>query len=259
MAERSLLACSRLAGGAMSDVLSPLVRKLERERKLSEAEKSAVLNLRVVIRQMEADHDIVRERDRPSQCCLVLDGWLQRYQILGNGSRQIFSFHIAGDIPDLQSLHLRTMDHNLSTVMQSSVALVQHESVRELIRNFPRLGDILWGDTLIDAAIFRQWMIGMGRKQAAPRITHLICEMFTKKRAVGLAKDNTCNFPLTQSTIADALGLSTVHTNRSLMELRDRGFIALESRRLTIFKWDELQEFAEFDPLYLHMNTTDAA
>jgi CRP-like cAMP-binding protein len=125
----------------------------------------------------------------------VLDGWLQRYKILDNGLRQIFSFHIAGDMPDLQSLHLRTMDHGIATVMQSTVALIPHENVRELIRNFPRLGDLLWRDTLIDGAIFRQWMIGMGRKHASERIAHMVCEMFAKKRAVGLAKDDTFNSP----------------------------------------------------------------
>lgn len=148
----------------MFHVLSPMVRKVEREGRLSEEEKAAVLNLRVTIRQLPADHEIVRDRARSSQCCLVLDGWFQRYKILENGSRQIFSFHIAGDMPDLQSLHLSTMSHNLAPIVQSTVALVQHETVRELIRRFPRVGDILWRDTLIDAAIFRQWIVGMRQK-----------------------------------------------------------------------------------------------
>ncbi|MEA2840349.1 MAG: hypothetical protein QOF41_1679 [Methylobacteriaceae bacterium] len=237
----------------MTRALEPLIRKLEREGALSDREKEAVLDLPVTIRQMRADNDVVRERDRPSQCCLVLDGWLFRYKIVEDGSRQIFAFHIAGDIPDLQSLHLRTMDHGLAALVQTTVAFVPHEAFRGLITNFPHLADILWRDTLIDAAIFRQWMLGIGKKQAPQRIAHLFCEMFTKMRAVGLTQDYSCKFPLTQSVIGDALGLSTVHVNRSLMELRSAGLIQLGKQRLTILKWRELQDYAEFDPLYLHM------
>lgn len=208
---------------------------------------------------MQADHDVVRERDKPSQSCLVLDGWLQRYKVLEDGRRQIFAFHVPGDMPDLQSLHLDTMDHNLAPVVQSRVAFIQHDAIRGLIRSFPRLGEILWRDTLVDAAIFRQWMVGMGRKDAPQRIAHLFCEMFTKMRAVGLTNENSCKFPVTQGAMGDALGLSTVHVNRSLMELRGQGFITLEKHILTILKWHELQDYAEFDPLYLHMNIAQAA
>jgi CRP-like cAMP-binding protein len=208
---------------------------------------------------MRADHDVVRERDRPSQCCLVLEGWLYRYKMLEDGKRQIFSFHIAGDMPDLQSLHLKTMDHSLAAPVQSRVAFVQHDTIRELVKTFPRLGALLWRDTLIDAAIFRQWMIGMGRKDAPQKIAHLFCELFTKMDAVGLTNRNSCKFPVTQSALGDALGLSTVHVNRSLMELRGNGFITLEKQTLTILKWNELQRYAQFDPLYLHMETTAEA
>ncbi|MEA2839688.1 MAG: hypothetical protein QOF41_1018 [Methylobacteriaceae bacterium] len=238
----------------MSHILNPLLRKLESLAPLSSEEKAAILGLPVTIRQMRADHDLVRERDKPSQCCLVLDGWLCRYKILETGARQIFSFHIGGDIPDLQSLHLKTMDHNLGTLVQSTVAFIPHDSVRNLARNFPRLGDILWRDTLIDAAIFRQWMVGMGRRDAPSRIAHLFCEMFVKMRAVGLTNGMSCDFPITQSVIGDALGLSTVHVNRSLMELRGRGLVSLEKHRLAILKWEELQEEGGFDPLYLHLD-----
>jgi CRP-like cAMP-binding protein len=88
----------------MPKTLTPLIRKLERETALSAHEKEAILNLPVTVREMRADHDVVRERDRPSQCCLVLEGWLHRYKMLEDGERQIFSFHVAGDMPDLQGL-----------------------------------------------------------------------------------------------------------------------------------------------------------
>jgi CRP-like cAMP-binding protein len=238
----------------MSHILNPLLRKLESVASLSAEEKAAILNLPVTVRQMRADHDIVRERDRPTQSCLVLDGWLCRYKILESGARQIFSFHIAGDIPDLQSLHLRTMDHNLGTLVQSTVAFIQHESVKNLAKDFPHICNVLWRDTLIDAAIFREWMVGMGRRDAPSRIAHVLCELFIKLQAVGLTKDHSCHFPITQSVIGDALGLSTVHVNRSLMELRGKGLIKLEKQVLTILKRDELRGEGGFDPLYLHLD-----
>ena len=239
----------------MSHILNPLIRKLESVASLSAEEKAAVLDLPVTVRQMRADHDIVRERDRPTQSCLVLDGWLCRYKILESGARQIFSFHIGGDIPDLQSLHLRTMDHNLGTLVQSTVAFIQHESVKNLAKDFPHICNVLWRDTLIDAAIFREWMVGMGRRDAPSRIAHVLCELFIKLQAVGLTKDHSCHFPITQSVIGDALGLSTVHVNRSLMELRGKGLIKLEKQVLTILKWEELREEGGFDPLYLHLES----
>jgi CRP-like cAMP-binding protein len=243
----------------MSQTLAPLTRKLESVARLSDVEKAAVLALSVTVRQMRADHDIVRDRDRPSQSCLVLEGWLCRYKILESGARQIFSFHIGGDLPDLQSLFLNTMDHNLGSLVQSTVAFIPHDSIRTLIRDFPRIGEVLWRDTLIDAAIFREWIVGMGRRDAPSRIAHLFCELFVKLDAVGLTKGYTCDFPLTQSVIADALGLSTVHVNRSLMELRGKGLITLEKHTLKILKWDELQEEAGFDPLYLHLDVREEA
>jgi CRP-like cAMP-binding protein len=238
----------------MPQTLYALIRKLEAVAALSAEEKAAVLALPVTIRQMRADHDIVREKDRPSQCCLVLDGWLCRYKILQTGTRQIFSFHIPGDIPDMQSLHLRTMDHNLGALTPSTVGFVQHDSVRALTRAFPRLGDIFWRDTLIDAATFREWMVGMGRRDAPARIAHLFCELYTKLHSVGLTRGYAIDFPITQAVLGDALGLSTVHVNRSLMDLRGRGLITLNKHVLTILKWDELQELAGFDELYLHLD-----
>ncbi len=152
------------------------------------------------------------------------------------------------------------MDHSLGTLTQSTVAFIQHETLKKLIRAFPRIGDILWRDTLIDAAIFREWITAIGRRQAPERIAHMMCEMFIENARRRTDQGNTCPFPLTQAAIADALGLSTVHVNRSIMELRSRGLIALEKQVLTIPNWEDLQVFGGFDPLYLHMeNCTDAA
>jgi CRP-like cAMP-binding protein len=243
----------------LSHILQPLVRQLESVAHLSDEEKEAVLSLPVFVRRMRGDNDIVRDGDRPSQCCIVLEGVLYRYKLLENGKRQIFSFHVAGDIPDLQSLFLTEMDHNLATVVSSMVAFLPHDAVRELNRKHSRIAEIFWRNTLIDAAIFREWIVNVGRRSAYERIAHLFCEVFTKMQAVGLCDGNSCAFPITQTVLGDALGLSTVHVNRSLQKLRAEGLITLAGGILTIDNWERLKEAGGFTPAYLNLRPPSMA
>ena len=202
--------------------LDKLVLKLESiaGTPLSEQETKAIRALPTTLKTFRRDQDIVREGDRPSQCCLLVEGMLCRYKVLPDGSRQIFSFHVPGDVPDLQSLHIEVMDHSLATITASTVVFIPHSAIMALCRSKPRIADLLWRDTLIDAAIFREWIVNVGTREAYNRIAHLICEIFLKLKAVGLATGNSCEFPITQSEIADATGLSNVHVNRSIMKLR---------------------------------------
>ncbi len=230
-----------------------LVRKLETISTLTDQEKVAVGSLPVHVRELAAGQDIVREGDRPSQCCLLLDGFAQRYKVVGQGLRQIVSFHIPGDTPDLLSLHLPVMDHNLSTLAASKVGFISHESIRALILEFPRIGVALWRDTLIDGAVFREWLVGIGRRNAHARIAHLLCEIVTRMDVVGLAPGRCIQMPITQGAMADALGLSAVHVNRVAQDLRGEGLITWRGRTFQINDWDRLAHAAEFDPTYLHL------
>lgn len=238
-----------------------LIRKLRSISPLSNDEMLALRRLPLAAAQIDADKDIVREGDRPSQCCLLLEGFVCRYKLTEDGRRQIFSFHTPGDIPDLQSLHLPVMDHSVKTLTPCKAAFVPHEAIAELTRRCPRIGDLLWRDTLIDAAIFREWMVGIGRRSAATRIAHVLCEVFLRLKAVGLTNGYECEFPITQTEIGDALGLSTVHVNRSLQELRSSGLIDLRRGFLGILDWQGLKKAGEFDSAYLHLNreSPDAA
>ena len=237
----------------------PVVRRLESITTLSDEERAAVRALPMMVRHLKADQDIVREGDRPSQCCAILDGFVCRYKIVGDGKRQIMAFYIAGDIPDLQSLHIDVMDHSLGTLAASKVGFIQHEHLREMIRRHPRLGDAFWRDTLIDAAVFREWMVGMGRRDAYARIAHLLCELVVKYRAVGLSQDHAIDLPLTQTEIGDALGVSTVHANRVIQELRANGLLTWVKRRLEVEDWEGLKVAGDFDPTYLHIQNREAA
>jgi CRP-like cAMP-binding protein len=238
--------------------MSMLIRKLESITHVTDAEWQAIESLPARTRVLKPGQDIVRDGDRPSQCCFLLAGWACRYKMLSEGRRQILSFHIPGDMPDLQSLHLHTLDHSIGTLTEATVAFVPHESLRDLTALFPGLAAILWRETLIDAAIFREWMTGIGRRSAFERIAHLFCEMHVKLRAVGLADDQRCPMPVTQADLGDALGLSNVHVNRVLQEMRRRGLIKLRSGTLTIEAWNELKRACEFDPTYLHLKAQAA-
>jgi len=207
----------------------------------------------VTVRDFRGDEDIIRDGDRASQCCLLLEGFLCRYKTLADGSRTIMAFYVPGDIPDLHSLHLGVMDHTLGTVAPSRVAFIPHDAMRRLTHRHPRLADAFWRDTLIDAAVFREWIVNLGSRDACSRIAHLLCEIFLKLKAVGLTQDNAFDFPVTQSKIADATGLSNVHVNRTLMELRADGVITLERGRCTIPDFERLRNAAMFDDAYLHL------
>jgi CRP-like cAMP-binding protein len=168
-------------------------------------------------------------------------------QRLPSGKRQIFSFHIPGDIPDLQTLHLQVMDHNVGTLVLSKVAFISHETVRAFLRAHLRIADVFWRDTLIDAAIYREWMAGIGRRDAHARIAHLLCELFLRLKAVGLTHGDAYEMPITQAELADLLGLSTVHVNRTLQQLRGSGIISTSREKVVIRNWNKLQEAGEFD------------
>jgi CRP-like cAMP-binding protein len=201
----------------------------------------------------------VREGDRPSRSCLVLDGFAATYKMTGDGKRQIMAFHSPGDIPDLQSLQLKVLDSSLGTLTACKVGFIQHEVLRDLCRRYPRINDALWRETLINAAIFRRWMTNIGRRDAYNRIAHLFCEWIVRLRAVGLVRDRVCDFPMTQNELADATGISTVHVNRVLQELRGNGLITLKAGTLTILDWEQLKQAGDFDAAYLHLDREQTA
>jgi CRP-like cAMP-binding protein len=179
--------------------------------------------------------------------------WTSRYMIASGNL-------LPGDIPDLQSLHLEVMDHSLATVVASKVAFIPHEAVRSFLRAHPRIADVFWRDTLIDAAVFREWVVNVGRREAYGRISHLLCEVYVRLKAVGLANGQAFEMPVTQAELGDATGMSNVHVNRTLQELRRDGLISTpKSGRVVIERWDGLQHAGEFDATYLHIKNQAAS
>jgi CRP-like cAMP-binding protein len=151
------------------------------------------------------------------------------------------------------------MDQNLCALTEATVALIPHESIRQLTVAAPGIAAILWRDTLIDAAIFREWMVGLVRRSAFEHLAHLFCETYLRRRAVGLARDYRCSLPLTQIDLGDGLGLSNVHVNRVLMQMQGQGIATLRGSTLIIADWQMLVRAAGFDPTYLHLKPEHAA
>jgi CRP-like cAMP-binding protein len=236
-----------------------MIRKLEAIASLTAEDKAALAALPLRLRTVEDHVDLVREGDRPPECCLIVEGFFCRYKVVGDGQRQIFSFHIPGDVPDLQSLHLKVMDHNLASLTPGRVGYIPHAAMQELLATHPNVATAFWRDTLIDSAVFREWLASTGRRSAHQRIAHILCEVYVRLQSVGLAGDDGFHLPVTQAELGDSLGLSAVHVNRVLQDLRRDGLIESRGKFVAVADWPRLQQAGDFDRAYLHMLADEAA
>jgi CRP-like cAMP-binding protein len=240
---------------------NPLIRHLEQFGSLPENEKQVLESLVARSASFRSDQDLVSDGDVVTECRLLLTGFACRYKLLPDGRRQIMSFQIPGDICDLQGLLLNKLDHSISALVPSTVALIPHRVLHEVTDAYPSIARALWRSTLVDAAVFREWIVNVGNRQASARLAHLVCEVGMRLKAVGLVHDNSFEFPVTQIQLGEALGISTVHVNRVLQELRRQELFEFRSGKVTIYDWDGLTRAGEFDPSYLHVesrNDTDA-
>lgn len=197
---------------------------------------------------------MVREGERTVECSLLLRGFAFRQKLLRNGSRQIISIHIPTEFVDLQNGLLGTADHNVQSLDGSEAAIIPRSALLDVADKRPSIRLAMWIDTLLDASIFREWVVNVGRRDSRARIAHLLCELVVRLKKIGEGQQGIFDFPLTQEQIADATGLTAVHTNRTLQSLRKDGLIQLTARSLTVLDWERLSEVADFDELYLHQN-----
>jgi CRP-like cAMP-binding protein len=245
----------------MSQSHKIMLQRLSRLGKLSEEDRDAIRSFPIQQADLRANQDIARVNDQPSRSVLITSGMAVTFKETLDGKRQVHSFHRAGDMPDLQSLHLTTLDASLGTVTPCQVGFLRHDHLRLLCDNHPRVTAALWRSTLIDASIHREWMTNVGQRKGPARMAHLFCEEFVRSEVAGLSEpgDNkVCPFPVTQSMLGEALGQSTVHVNRTLQELRDTGLIAFHDGRLEILDWTKLVHLAGFDTTYLHLDDEHA-
>lgn len=230
-----------------------LIRTLTVRDKLTAEEIDAIQSLPVRERSFRRGEAMVEEGSEPWESCLLTSGFAGREILLDDGGRQITALHIAGDFVDLHALMLKVMDHGVVALSDCAAAFVPHAALVQLTSAHPHLGRMLWLLTLIDSAVQRQWITSMGRRSALEQIAHLICELYTRMEIVGLARGGQMSAPLTQTVLADALGLSDVHINRTLKALRQISSLTWKSGVISIASFDALAELCDFDPGYLNL------
>lgn len=229
------------------------LKKLRKRDEISAEEESAIRKSVSEVRELRADTVFIRGGEELKQSTLLLSGWMARVKQLTDGQRQISELHVAGDFVDLHSFTLKRLDHDIVTLTDCRVALVPHDNLSAFTERFPHLTRVLWFATNLDASIYREWTVSLGRRSALQRMAHLFCELLVRLEIVGLTDGASYEFPLTQQELAECLGLTGVHVNRTLQELRRREFIEVEGRRATILDLDALKALAEFEPGYLYL------
>ena len=233
---------------------NPLLRKLANFTELSAEEKIAVEECCTDVRYFAAGEDVISQGDRTGGVKLLLEGFACRYKVLEDGRRQVVAYFVPGDLCDLRVFILKRMDHSIGAVCASKVATLSPDNVLRLTHTYPSLTRALWWSTLVEEAIAREWIVNVGQRNALKRMAHLFCELLYRFRAVGLNDGMSCTLPLTQVELAETLGLSSVHVNRTLQALRKRKLITLENGTLTIDNLEELKELSFFNPDYLHLD-----
>jgi len=210
------------------------------------------------IREVAPRRDLISERERPRGVIWILDGWASIYKQLPSGCRQVTSFLIPGDLSDANVFILSEMDHSIGAVTRVRYAEIAPADFEALTDASPRIARALWKHSLVAASTAREWVLNVGQRTAYQRLAHLICEMVVKLRAAGLAEGDSYDWPLTQMDLADATGLTSVHVNRTLQQLRRDGLINLKGRRLVVPDLAALMRVGLFTPNYLHLDPVPA-
>jgi CRP-like cAMP-binding protein len=233
--------------------VQPVVRRLSAFRQLTEAGVAAVEKaLQGRILRAGAHEDLISEGDKPDGVRMLLSGWLCRYKTLEDGRRQIVNFVLPGDTCDAHVFLLSAMDHSVGTLTPVVYAELDRVHFDDLVASDRLVAEALWCETLAGNAVQREWAVNLGRRVALERVAHLLCEIFERLRPIGLTDGKSCAFPVTQMDLADATGLSVVHLNRTLQDLRAAGLIVLRDRTLTINDLDALKQAGLFNSNYLH-------
>ncbi len=231
---------------------SPFTRKLERWTMLSPADHAALESMGAPLENVERHQALIHEGDDPEHVFLLVEGWAFRYKILPDGSRQIVAFLLPGDLCDIHIFILDRMDHGISMLSAGKVVRIRKERIIHLIDEHPAIAKAFLWTTLVDEAVLREWLVNIGGRDAFPRVAHLLCELYVRLLNVGLASEGECLIPLTQIDIGEALGLTAVHVNRMLRQLRADGLASFKGKHLTIHDIDGLKTVAGFNPDYLH-------
>lgn len=229
------------------------LRRLRQRDTIGREEEQAIREMISHTERVKANRTLIRQGQELQHSVLLIDGWLARAVDLATGARHITELHVPGDFADLHGFTLKRLDHDVIALTNATIGLVPHRTLTELTNRFPHLARVYWFSTNVDAAIHRQWAVSLGGRKAPSRLAHLFCELFLRLEVAGKTSGRSFDFPLTQEQLASCVGLTPVHVNRTLQNLRRNGLIELENKRLTIPDFARLQQTASFDPAYLYL------
>ncbi len=228
--------------------LQIFLNRLNLRSHLTPVEQQAVLDLPAFAAELEANIDHVALDEITEFASLVVTGVLAHFGQNARGDRQITALHVPGDMANLQSVVEPRATSALQALCRTKVLKIPHQALRSAAARHPALAEAFWRDCMVDAAILSQWIVNIGRRDAAGRIAHLLCETATRQGVLETGADSF-EFPLTQNQIADATGMTSVHVNRTLKALRS--VVILAGRSAQVLDWNQLVGLADFDPAYL--------
>jgi CRP-like cAMP-binding protein len=238
---------------APSPAVAPLIEKMARRDAISQTEREALAALLGPVRAVPAGKLLIEPGDRPGFSTFLVSGLCARFSLTPSGGRQLTEINVPGDFVDLHSLLMRQMDHGVMALADCVIAPAAHDDLRRLTETAAHLTRLLWLETVVDGAIHRQWLVTMGQQNASSRLAHLLCELYCRLEAAGLARQHRFALPITQADLGDLLGLTQVHVNRVLMELRRQGLVEWRAGQVTIKDWSGLAGLGDFDPTYLRL------
>lgn len=239
--------------------LQLLVRQFDLHSPLSAPARQAILDLPFQLKSHEAGSYLVREGDRPVTCGVLVTGYAYRQKETSDGLRQIVSLHIPGEALDLQQLSLEVADHSVQMLTRGQVAVIEQGHIRRLLSANAEVSNAVFTAVLIEGSIFREWVLNVGRRDARSRMAHLLCEFALRMEKAGLAGGNGFELPITQEQLADALGLTPVHVNRTLKALEGTGLITRNKRIIAFPSWEQMRDVGDFNQRYLHLDARQRA
>ena len=240
---------------AAEDPVACLVRKLRVRDKVTDAEADILRNAVARVEDIPMGRTLVVPGQKLDLSMLIVSGFVARYKDLSNGQRQITDIHLSGDFTDLHGFVLKRLEHHIGTLTPIRMAFVPHDRLTRISEEQPHLLRMLWLSTLIDAAMQRERMLSVGRRSAVARVAHLMCELYTRLSLVNEVDGLSFSFPVTQMDIADATGLTSVHVNRMLRDIRDRGLMTFRNATVEIHDLAGLEKLADFDRSYLFLES----
>ncbi len=236
------------------DDSNPLIRKLDHARILTDGDRAALREVCRHSRAVEAGWDVIKEGEGSQNVYLVLDGMACHYKLLSEGARAITGLLLPGDLCGLHGAILGKASHSAATLSACTLVEISETVINDLTQKHPNIARAFWWEMLVNEATLREWLTGLGRRDGMTRMAHLFCELLLRLQVVGRAEDNSFAFPLTQGDLADVLGLTSVHVNRVVQDLRKAELIVLDRRWITMLDVDRLRQLCSFDPSYLHLS-----